>query len=94
MDDPIHHGIDGVYRNKTTGEYIVAEAKYNTSKLNTGNQQMSSGWIDKNLENAVGKTTTESIRSQGYTSNLYNIKADGSIRFDVLNDKAKVIPNL
>lgn len=26
-----HQGIDGVYKNRTTGEYIVAEAKYTTS---------------------------------------------------------------
>ena len=94
LDDPIHHGIDGVYKNKTTGELIVAEAKYNSGRLNTKTGQRGEKWISKNINDAVNETTVKALQNQGYTSNLYNIKADGSIRFDVLDSRAKVIPDL
>ena len=94
LDDPIHHGIDGVYKNKTTGEFIVAEAKYNSGRLNTKTGQMGEKWISKNINVAVIESTLKALQNQGYTSNLYNIKADGSIRFDALDSRAKVIPDL
>ena len=94
LDDPIHHGIDGVYKNKTTGEFIVAEAKYNSGRLNTKTGQMGEKWISKNINDAVNESTVKALQNQGYTSNLYNIKADGSIRFDALDSRAKVIPDL
>lgn len=60
-------GIDGVYeKNNSDGtkSYVIADAKYNTSKLsetNDGNQ-MSDNWIDKRLDNAVGKGKADEIR--------------------------------
>lgn len=58
LNDAGHQGLDGVYQNKGTNEYIVGEAKYNTSKLSTlkdGTKQMSKKWIGgKRLEEAVG----------------------------------------
>lgn len=41
-----------IYQNKGTNEYIVGEAKYNTSKLSTlkdGTKQMSKKWIGGKL---------------------------------------------
>ena len=55
---------------------------------------MGEKWISKNINDAVNETTVKALQNQGYTSNLYNIKADGSIRFDVLDSRAKVIPDL
>ena len=52
LDEPVHQGIDGVYYNvdKQKGEptYIIAEAKYNQSKLGYtkyDGKQMSDRWI-------------------------------------------------
>lgn len=63
INDPAHQGIDGVYynidRQKGEPEFIIAEAKYNTSKLGYtkyDGKQMSDRWImGKNrIESAVG----------------------------------------
>ena len=60
LDDKIHHGIDGVYKNNNPNgqpKYVVAEAKYGSSQLgNTkkSGRQMSDAWISKNLDKVVG----------------------------------------
>ena len=48
IDQPLNHGIDGVFKNPNTGEYFIVESKYNTSGLkNTlDGKQMSDGWIN------------------------------------------------
>lgn len=62
-------GIDGVYEKTNpdgTKSYVIAEAKVNFSKLNKGladgTDQMSDAWIDKRLDNAVGKEKADEIR--------------------------------
>lgn len=62
-------GIDGVYeRTNPDGskEYVIADAKVNSSKLNKGladgTDQMSDAWIEKRLDNAVGKEKADEIR--------------------------------
>lgn len=60
-------GIDGVYE-KTNPDgsksYVIADAKYNTSQLSDTNdgKQMSDNWIDKRLDDAVGKEKADEIR--------------------------------
>lgn len=62
-------GIDGVYeRTNIDGSksYVIADAKVNHSQLNKGladgTDQMSDAWIDKRLDNAVGKEKADEIR--------------------------------
>lgn len=62
-------GIDGAYeRTKADGskEYVIADAKVNSSKLNKGladgTDQMSDTWIEKRLDNSVGKEKADEIR--------------------------------
>ena len=89
LNDAGHQGLDGVYQNKGTNEYIVGEAKYNTSKLSTlkdGTKQMSKKRIGgKRLEEAVG-TEKANLIGNNYERNLYNIKKNGSLNFKVLNN--------
>lgn len=60
-------GIDGVYE-KTNPDgsksYVIADAKYNTSQLSEtqDGKQMSDNWIDKRLDDAVGKEKADEIR--------------------------------
>lgn len=60
-------GIDGVYE-KTNPDgsksYVIVDAKYNTSQLSETNdgKQMSDNWIDKRLDDAVGKEKADEIR--------------------------------
>ena len=60
-------GIDGVYEKTNpdgTKSYVIADAKYNTSQLSETNdgKQMSDNWIDKRLDDAVGKEKADEIR--------------------------------
>lgn len=60
-------GIDGVYEKTNpdgTKIYVIADAKYNTSQLSETNdgKQMSDNWIDKRLDDAVGKERADEIR--------------------------------
>ena len=79
LDDKIHHGIDGVYKNNDPNgspQYIIGEAKYGTSQL--GNQssgrQMSDSWIMKNLEKVVGPEEADTILIEGYERELFRVK--------------------
>ena len=77
LDDPIHHGIDGVYY-KADGDppYIVAEAKYGSSQLSTtknGVKQMSSEWITDRLEASVGKDMANEMIFEGYDRQLVHV---------------------
>lgn len=60
-------GIDGVYEKTNpdgTKSYVIVDAKYNTSQLSETNdgKQMSDNWIDKRLDEAVGKEKADEIR--------------------------------
>ncbi len=62
-------GIDGVYERTNpdgTKSYVVADAKVNYSQLNKGladgTDQMSDAWINKRLDDAVGKEKADVIR--------------------------------
>ena len=67
LDDPGHHGIDGVYEKQNedgSKEYIIADAKYDSSKLGTttDGKQLSDTWIYARLDDAVGKEKADEIR--------------------------------
>lgn len=60
-------GIDGVYEKTNpdgTKTYVIVDAKYNTAQLSETNdgKQMSDNWIDKRLDDAVGKEKADEIR--------------------------------
>ena len=65
--DGFKTGIDGAYEKTNpdgTKKYVIADAKYNTSQLSETNdgKQMSDNWIDKRLDDAVGKEKADEIR--------------------------------
>ena len=59
LDDKIHHGIDGVYKNKDPNgdsKFIIAEAKYGSSQLGNikkSGPQMGDKWIKNNIGKIV-----------------------------------------
>lgn len=68
------HGIDGVYF-KEGGHppYVILDAKYDTARLeeNTKNgKQMSTAWIDANLDKEVGKSKADEIRAEIVAENV------------------------
>lgn len=55
LDDKIHHGIDGIYYNPNKNpKYIIAEAKFGTSKLDRKTKQMSDEWLTEKSRNRLG----------------------------------------
>jgi len=70
-----YHGIDGVYKHRITGKYVVGEAKFNTSKLGRtvdGNQQMSKDWINKRLEAQVDRKDIKAMK-KGYKKEVFHV---------------------
>lgn len=64
INDPIRHGIDGIYENSTPPpSFVIDEAKYGTSQLNTtkSGKQMSDSWVKGRLEAQVGKQKADEI---------------------------------
>ncbi|MCR6577766.1 hypothetical protein CINS5971_07900, partial [Campylobacter insulaenigrae] len=62
LDDKIHHGVDGIYYNPNKNpKYIIAEAKFGTSKLNRNKKtkQMSNSWILEEDKNRLSITDEE-----------------------------------
>ncbi|MCV3425587.1 hypothetical protein [Campylobacter sp. IFREMER_LSEM_CL1085] len=62
LDDKIHQGIDGIYYNPNKNpKYIIAEAKFGTSKLNRNQKtkQMSNSWILEEDKNRLGVADEE-----------------------------------
>jgi len=99
LDDEGHHGIDGVYEktNSDTGEkeYCIVESKYGSSQLGETNdgKQMSDNWIDKRLDDAVGKEKADEIREKqiedpdSVKSKLSHIDKEGNVEFTELDDE-------
>ncbi|MGH2268238.1 hypothetical protein ACRCD4_08180, partial [Campylobacter taeniopygiae] len=56
LDDPIHHGIDGIYYNPNKNpKYIIVEAKFGKGDLRTGKyKQMSDDWLTEKSKNRLG----------------------------------------
>ena len=63
LDDKGHQGIDGVY--EKDGKFVIADAKFGTATLSDtqDGKQMSESWIDKRLDEAVGKEKADEIRN-------------------------------
>ncbi|MBC1337290.1 cytosolic protein [Listeria innocua] len=102
LDDIINKGIDGVYESASPPpKYIIAEAKYGTSRLNLTKNglQMSDEWIEESmrLEKAVGKAKAdEIIREMILNPNniekvLINVDQNGNVIESILDSAGKKI---
>ncbi|MEW8693369.1 MAG: RHS repeat-associated core domain-containing protein, partial [Candidatus Thiodiazotropha endolucinida] len=97
IDSPGHNGIDGVYLKD--GQYYIVEGKYTGSaRLNPENpatglpRQMSDQWIDNRLNDAVGTNVARDIRASGYERVLARVAPDGSVAYQLVNERGYVIP--
>jgi len=86
--DPIEKGIDGVYRDRDSGKYIIAEAKYGSSRLGmtAHGPQMSEKWIKNRLKKAVGEKRAEEILDHGYERRIYRVNELGAVKFFIVDD--------
>ena len=98
LDEPVHQGIDGIYYNvdKQKGEpaYIIAEAKYNQSKLGYtkyDGRQMSDEWIwgGNRIQNDVGKNfekeLTKALVIGECEKQVVHVFPDGTIKIRKIN---------
>lgn len=62
LDDKGHQGIDGIY--EKDGKFVIADAKFGTATLSDtlDGKQMSKPWIDRRLDEAIGKKKADEIR--------------------------------
>ena len=93
LDDKGHQGIDGVY--EKDGKYVIVDAKYGTAQLGEtqDGKQMSAEWIDKRLDDAVGKAKADEIRNayeddpENVSTEVYHFDpvpdANGSMHSDI-----------
>ncbi|TXK73356.1 hypothetical protein [Mesonia sp. HuA40] len=94
--DPIgdNTGIDHIFKNPETGEYVIVESKFHgtggLSNLSDGTRQMSNNWISNGLENntdrlwkAVGGDMSlyNDIKNNGFERVIAYIQADGTINY-------------
>lgn len=97
LNEPAHQGLDGVYYNvdKQKGEptYIIAEAKYNQSKLGYtkyDGKQMSDRWIlgGNRIENAVGEMFVKDVRENVIIGNcekqVVHVFQDGTCKVEIV----------
>lgn len=93
LDEPVHQGIDGVYYNvdKQKGEptYIIAEAKYNQSKLGYtkyDGKQMSDQWIwwsnrlEKDVTKDIANEITKADMKGDCEKQVVHVFPDGTVK--------------
>ena len=101
IDQPLNTGIDGIFKNAETGEFLIVESKFNTSSLgNTvDGRQMSDDWIlgansgNNRIFQEVGEDLGEEIIDSGYTRVLSRVLPDGTIIYKELDAAGFVIGN-
>ncbi|HEF8708038.1 TPA: hypothetical protein SBG84_001740 [Campylobacter jejuni] len=99
LDDKIHHGIDGIYYNPNKNpKYIIAEAKFGTSKLDKKTKQMSDEWITEKSRNRLGivdekhrKEIKELLKknSNEVRKDLFHVDKKGNVSIKELDKNAK-----
>ncbi|EKK0865509.1 TPA: hypothetical protein R1691_001799 [Campylobacter coli] len=103
LNDKIHQGIDGIYYNPNKNpKYIIAEAKFGTSKLNRNQKtkQMSNSWIleeDKNRLDVADEEHREKIKelleknSNEIRKDLFHVDEGGKETIHYLDKDANKI---
>lgn len=101
IDENGHQGIDGIYYNPDgKPQYIIVDAKYGSAQLNPDTKdgkQMSENWIDKRLDQSVGKEKADEIRlekllnSDNVGTYVAHVDENGNVRYDKLDNRANVV---
>lgn len=99
IDNPGHQGIDGVYYNPDGHpQYIIVDAKYGSAQLSetSDGKQMSDNWIDKRLDDAVGKEKADEIRMEklenpeNVGAYVSHVDESGNVSYDKLDGNGNV----
>lgn len=99
LNDSTHHGIDGVYYKKGgEPEYLIVDSKYGSAQLGdtSDGRQMSEEWIDRRLDDAVGREKADEIRmeklqnSDNVGSFVAHVDESGTVTYDRLDSNGNV----
>lgn len=103
IDNGGHNGVDHVFKNPETGEYLIVETKYkssgNTAYTNPPNpntqlpKQMSNDWLthNNNLANSVGQNLANDILSSNFIKLAAIVNPDGTITYRLIDELGNVI---
>jgi hypothetical protein len=102
LDDSGHKGIDGIYENSEkdgSPKFCIIESKFGSSQLSETDdgKQMSENWIDKRLDDSVGKEKADGIRMEklmnpgNVESLLSKIDSNGNVTFNKLDSNGNSI---
>ena len=97
-DCPGCSGIDHVFKNPQTGQFVIVESKFGSSTLSTladGTKQMSDTWILDRLMEAVNYNTAlyNDILINGYQRVLSKVDIDGNVIYKLLDSNGNIIGN-
>ena len=94
IDQSLSQGIDGVFQNPETGEYIIVETKFGQSNLNqntASGPQMSSDWIEDRIFDEIGEDLGQDVLNEGYSSVLAKVSQNGHVQYFELNSAGQII---
>ncbi|PTX60225.1 hypothetical protein C8N46_107232 [Kordia periserrulae] len=99
INQSLNHGIDGIFKNPQTGEFLIVESKYNTSSLSNtlDGKQMSDDWIlgtttgNNRIVAEVGEELAQEIIASGYTRIVSRILPDGTNYYVKVDGNANII---
>ena len=100
IDDRGHQGIDGIYYNPNGNpQYIIADAKYGSAQLidTQDGKQMSDSWVDKRLDESVGKDKADDIRMEALLNPdnvgkyIVRVDSDGNVSYDKIDSEANIV---
>jgi hypothetical protein len=95
LDDKGHQGIDGVYENPDgKPKFFIVDSKYGSSQLTETKDgtQMSDEWIDKRLDEAVGKDKADEIRAESIENPdnvgkaVAHVDSEGKVEYTDVNN--------
>lgn len=92
-------GIDGIFVNRESGQFLITETKFNKSELGStlDGKQMCDAWIDKRLDSSVGKDVADVIRMEkilhpdNVESVLARVDLNGNVSYFKLDAYAKIV---
>jgi len=95
IDKPLSTGIDGIFQNPSTGEFLIVESKFGSGVLGltADGLQMSDTWIlgSDRLINEVGPDLANEIILRGYRRILSNVASDGVVVYRELNSSGGIV---
>lgn len=99
VSDQGHRGIDGIYYNPNGNpKFLIVDAKYGSSQLSdtADGKQMSDSWVDKRIDESVGKEKADEIRvevlfnPENVGKYIGHVDENGVVSYDKLDSEGNI----